>query len=298
MTRVDICICTFQRPQIVETLTSVAQIDVPDGVAVRVIIADNDDTPTAQGAVAAVSMPFELAYVHAPSRNISIARNACLDAATADFVVFIDDDESVEPNWFSALLNKQRETGAEVVLGPALALYPEDAPDWLREGDYHSSTATYVDGEIRTAYTCNVLIERTAPPIEGKRFRLELGKTGGEDTVFFAEIYRDGGRFAYAPEARVSEPVEHKRLGLKWLLQRKIRFGQTHALTVLELQNGGILARLKLAMLASLKLTFSLGMALVSILSPGGWRKWLIRGALHAGVVSKCFGAQERASYG
>lgn len=298
MTRVEICICTFQRPQVVETLASVAKIEVPEDVEVRIIVADNDDTPSAETAVRSVQLPFELDYIHAPSRNISIARNACLDAATAEFVVFIDDDETVATGWLSALIATQRQTGADIVLGPAIAIYPDNAPNWIREGDFHASRATYVDGEIRTAYTCNVLIARTCPSVDGKRFRSSLGKTGGEDTVYFAEIHRDGGRFAYAPDAEVREPVEPKRLSLKWLLTRRIRFGQTHAVTVLEREGGGLLARAKLATLASLKLGFSLLIALVSVLRPLGWRRWLIRSALHAGVVSKCFGAREHASYG
>ena len=42
----------------------------------------------------AAELPFELLYVHCPAANISIARNACLDNSSGDFLAFIDDDET------------------------------------------------------------------------------------------------------------------------------------------------------------------------------------------------------------
>jgi hypothetical protein len=39
-------------------------------------------------------LSLDCLYVHAPARNISIARNACLDAADAPLIAFIDDDET------------------------------------------------------------------------------------------------------------------------------------------------------------------------------------------------------------
>ena len=52
MVSVDICICTFRRPFLAETLRSVAALEIED-VALRVIIADNDTTPSAQALVEA-----------------------------------------------------------------------------------------------------------------------------------------------------------------------------------------------------------------------------------------------------
>ena len=53
MTGVDICVCTFQRDSVTETLASLMTLDVPAGTAVRVIVVDNDVAPSAQARVAA-----------------------------------------------------------------------------------------------------------------------------------------------------------------------------------------------------------------------------------------------------
>ncbi|TIX15341.1 MAG: glycosyltransferase, partial [Mesorhizobium sp.] len=79
---IDICVCTFRRPELADTLRSIAAMDRPAGFEIGVVVADNDDQPSAQALVKALAQELKLPirYRHAPARNISIARNACLDA--------------------------------------------------------------------------------------------------------------------------------------------------------------------------------------------------------------------------
>lgn len=291
---IDICLCTFRRPQVADTLRSLAALDrIPD-CAVRVIVADNDETPSARAIVmaqeAALNLP--LTYVHAPSRNISIARNACLDNAKGDFVAFIDDDETASPGWLAALLAQALQSGADVVLGPVQAVYAPDAPAWMRRADCHATAPVWVGDEIVTGYSCNVLIRRTAPAVAGRRFRLSFGRTGGEDTAFFSEIHRAGGKITFAPRAVVTEPVPASRARFSWLMARRFRAGQTHGLLLAEEKGASLPARLRCIALASLKA----GACLLA--APLDVRRWLLRGVLHAGAVSGLCGARAIEQYG
>ncbi len=193
-------------------------------------MADNDLEPTARDLVAVIAneLPIDVCYVHAPAANISLARNACLDAANGDYVAFIDDDETASRNWLSSLLDTASTTSAAVVLGPVRALYGADAPTWMRKGNFHSTHPVWVKGEIRTGYTCNVLLACASPSVNARRFDLLLGRSGGEDTKFFTDVYRAGGQIAFAAQAYVSEIVPDKRATLLWLCRRRFRFGQTH----------------------------------------------------------------------
>ena len=197
---IDICICTFQRPHITETLQSIAKMNIHDDVAVRVIIADNDETPSSQARVEenAKALPFPLVYIHAPARNISIARNACLDAAKANLVIFIDDDEVVDKNWLNAFLDRMDQTGADALIGPVKAIYLPSCPQWIIDGDFHSREAVYKNGEVVTGYTANLIFDQTAKAFKGKRFRVELGQSGGEDSCFLKEAYEAGAKLEYA----------------------------------------------------------------------------------------------------
>lgn len=294
--RIDIAVCTFRRmAALSETLASLAALKVPPGVTLRVIVADNDVAPSARPCADAAckNLPMALSYVHCPAGNISLARNACLEAADADFLAFIDDDETAEPQWLESLLATAT-GGADVVLGPVRAQYGPDAPGWMRRGDFHSTRPVRVKGEIRTGYTCNVLLRLAAPAVAGRRFDHALGRSGGEDTAFFAEVHAAGGRFAFAGEAWVNEPVPPARARFSWLAQRRLRMGQTHG----RLLAGRGTGRAGAAGLAAAKAGFCLAAATILALLPVRRNRFLLRGLLHAGVIGGLYGARAIEPYG
>lgn len=292
---VDICVCTFRRPYLAETLRSIANLQVR-GVAVRVIVADNDAVPSARPLVELMGrrMPFPLLYLHAPMSNISVARNACLDAATADFIAFVDDDETVSEGWLTELVRTAVMTDAEVVLGPVEARYDASGPHWLAAGDFHSTAPVRVGGEILTGYTCNVLIRRRGA-IVGQRFDPALGQSGGEDTDYFYRLHDLGARLAEAPDAIVREPVPPSRATLRWLLHRRFRSGQTHGARLRAIAGVPWLAS---ATAASAKVLYCAGATIANVASPVGWRRNLLRGALHVGTLAGLAGSRQAALYG
>ncbi|RDL46675.1 hypothetical protein BLJAPNOD_06869 [Ensifer sp. M14] len=296
--RVDIAICTFRRPELAETLRSLAAIRVPEGTAIRIIVADNDVEPGAAGLVDALrpEVPFEIDYVHCPASNISVARNACLDTATGDYLAFVDDDETVSRDWLVRLLETAIATGAEAVLGPVRAGYDLDAPSWMRRGDFHSTRPVWVSGQIVTGYTCNVLLDRKSASIAGRRFNLALGKTGGEDTEFFTHMHKDGGRLAYAPDALVYEIVPEKRASFEWLAKRRFRSGQTHGRLLTQATAGS--GKAAAIVRAAAKSGYCVTASLLFVASPVVRSRYALRAIMHAGVVSGLFGVRELEQYG
>ena len=65
---VDVCICTYRRPQLAEALWSVAGQRHIDDLELRVIVVDNDDTPSARtlAETTAAEAGLTLTYLHAP----------------------------------------------------------------------------------------------------------------------------------------------------------------------------------------------------------------------------------------
>ena len=291
MASIDIAICTFRRPFLAETLRSIGCLDV-DGHAVRIIVADNDVVPSARALVDALKaeLPFPLHYVHAPEANICIARNACLDSAQADYLAFVDDDEVVSHHWLAALVKRAEANGGTAVLGPVRATYPATAPAWMVTGDFHSTLPVFVEGSIRTGYTCNVLIRRTEP-IERLRFDPALGRSGGEDTDYFYRLTALGGTIDYAPDALVEEPVPTDRATMAWLIRRRLRFGQTH----------GALLRASpfraLPMVAA-KIIYCGLMTGLTAFSPIKRRRNWLRAVLHFGVAGGILGVRQAQHYG
>lgn len=293
--RIDVCICTFRRSSVVAAMESVSSQAELHGARLRVIIADNDDTPSARSEVLATAkrLGLDATYVHAPARNISVARNACLEASRAPLLAFLDDDEVADPVWLSQLVGTLDEQDADIVFGPVHAIYPANAPAWLKDHDFHSMDVVVLkDGVIRTGYTSNCLIRTEV--IGQARFDLRLGQSGGEDTEFFFRLHQAGARLARASQAIVREPVAPSRQSLKWLLKRSFRAGQTHG-RLLRASHG---SRLNKLAGASLKLLYCAALAGLSVWSKVRFRRALIRGALHAGATAHLLGARDVAIYG
>lgn len=292
--RVDVCVCTYRRPSLEATLRSIALLEPLPAGRLRVIIADNDETPSAQPLVDRLraELGLDILYVHAPARNISLARNACLNAAEAPLVAFIDDDEEADPTWLAALAAAMESTKADVVFGRVQAIYRPDAPRWIKDADLHSTQAVRTaEGRVETGYTCNVIMRRSV--VDGLRFELELGRSGGEDTHFFHTLADRGARLDYCADALVTEGVPEAREHLGWLLKRSFRAGQTHARWLFQQGRG----RASKAGVALTKCLYCGGAALLSLFNPSARNRALVRGALHAGVVARLFGKSDLQIY-
>lgn len=279
--QINVLICTFQRATLDDCLASVLAQKLPAGVAMNVIVADNGSTKSAQKCVLehANDTKTLVRYVHAPVGNISIARNACLDHATGDFVAFIDDDETAPTDWLALLWRGM--SGNDVAFGPVLACYPKGAPTWIIDNDFHTTTLSPSE-EINTGYAGNVMIRWRDMPWAVQRFDLALGTTGGEDTDFFNRLHHLGAILSFNPNAIVHEPVTNNRLNLRWLTKRRFRSGQSFAdIAMLDMHRVALVAS------ALVKSIYSAICALVFALSAKRAGFWLMRSLFHFGVFTR-----------
>lgn len=267
------------------TLESIALQELPAAISIRVVIADNDTTDIARTAIReyAETLGLLIRYVHAPARNISIARNACLDAAKSDWIAFIDDDEVALPDWIASLLAHRGSN--HIVFGVSQALYPDrSTPKWMVNGDFHSNRIAGND-KPWNGYTANVLIDRNFVMLKQLRFALELGQIGGEDTVFFFDAHRAGARFGYVPTAVVQESTSRARASFRWLALRRYRAGQIHYIIASRAGQGR-----RVAILAVVKIVISALWAIVTIPWPTRAFGNALRAMLHLGVVASSIG--------
>lgn len=294
---VDIGICTFRRRSIRDLLMSLRELALPDQVGVRVLVADNDMTPSAREAVEAIraDFPHELEYIHAPACNISIARNACLAHCRGAYIAFIDDDEIASRQWLMALLRKAEQTGAAAVLGPVMAQYPVEAPEVIVRGEFHSTRPVISKGKIRTGYTCNLLLDCRHAAVAGRQFDPDLGACGGEDTAFLAQIHAQGGTIVFAPDALVVEPVPRERMKFRWLSTRRFRSGQSHARLLISNPKQ---RRFPHAALAAMKACWCAGACVICAPFPVLRWRFALRAILHLGVLAGLLGVKEKRIYG
>ena len=283
-------VCTFRRDSLAETLASLgAQALRPDAV----IVADNDETPSGRALAerAAARAGLRLAYVHAPARNISVARNAVLDEAArlgADRLAWIDDDETAPRGWLRGL-DAALTPDLAAVFGPTRGVYPPGAPAWMRQVRPHDQVVPTRGGEVRAGHTGNALTRPGAAGLAGLRFDEALGRTGSEDTAYFLAGHARGAAYALV-DAPVFELVPQKRLTLAWLQERKGRAGAIYY----EALPGG---RRRAALLAGPKALWCEGAARLSR-GEGARNQAILRGAFHRGVVRAALGVRPSDHYG
>ena len=148
-------------------------------------------------------------------------------------MAFVDDDETVAPDWLVELVAVARDTGAAFVQGP-LTMTVENSEDswWLESGFFRQKS--FADRALRhESWTNNVLIDLAFIIGHGCRFDAALQFDGGGDTLFFQDVVAAGGEGRFAAKAIVYEVQSPKRLTWKWALLRHYRYGITRANTSL-----------------------------------------------------------------
>src|SRR5262249_4503923 len=201
------------------------------------------------------------------------------------WIVFLDDDEVPSKSWLKALLEESRRSHWDVILGPVKAVYPEASPAWLVAGDFHSTRPVWVRGRIETGYTGNVMIRGALIADSGLRFRSELGCSGGEDLDFFYRLRAQGAKIGFASDALAYETVPRDRANLAWLMKRSFRAGQSHGTHLMKRRGS-----LKHIPLAALKVGVCCLAALFLFPITRRRNRFLVRGALHCGVLARLAG--------
>ena len=158
--------------------------EAPGDCAVEIVCVDDgstDDSERVIGEFASGEMQTAgvvWRVIRQDNRGVSAARNAGLDAATGDFIAFVDGDDTVAETWLTELWKAVSRPGVEMVRGRWTGEGPVDAGDDIAD-------------VCRQGYVCVSCYRRET--IGGTRFVDGLGFA--EDLVFNLELLAKGGRF-------------------------------------------------------------------------------------------------------
>ena len=231
MTTVDVTIMipTFRRPEgLAAVLESLRRQTGVEGLSIETLVVDNAPEGGADRVVGPLGkgFPFALRCLHEPNPGVANARNRGWAAARGQFVAFIDDDETAEPNWLAELLAAQKDLNAAVVFGPVNAVLPSNKGDHTPYFDrFFSRRGPATTQAIDTFYGCgNSLLVRERM---GDRPFDDFGNEhGGEDDLLFTRLTEEGAVFGWAANAIVYEHVPENRATLRYALHRSFGHGQ------------------------------------------------------------------------
>lgn len=234
---VSVCIASIGRPSLLATIKGVLACARPAGLALEIIVADDSRTGAALALVCCCEEREHVRVVTSASRNISVARNACMAKARGDYLAFIDDDEVPDTDWLNNLVLLAESSGADAVQGSVIGIYPRNSPDWADKLKPFDKTYGQAGARIDVGSTCNLLLRRSSLLARSIEFSTGFGENGGEDTDLCYRLTASGGVIVSSPTAIVYEHVPLARLARGHLLRRYARGGHTYACVVLARQN-------------------------------------------------------------
>lgn len=230
----SVCICTRNRPRLLRgALEHLAR-----GREVResweIIVVDNGSDAAAAGIVEPFLDRLRIRLIHERRAGLSHARNAALDAASGEFLIFIDDDTAVSAEWLAAYMRAFQSPEAAFFGGPIIPSLPDEslavqarvlkeimpgALSWLEpdlaEGPIPPESDVIPWG-ANLAFRRSALGERRFDPKLGRK---PFGVDSGEETIVIRSIRQAGGTGYWVPEARLLHYVGLDRFSRSYLAQ-------------------------------------------------------------------------------
>jgi succinoglycan biosynthesis protein ExoM len=227
--KVSICIATYKRSARLALLLE--DLAKQERTADQVVVIDNDAAGSARDAVEAfrgAGSPFAIDYDIQPLRNIALTRNRSVELARGEWLAFIDDDERAPPAWLRQLFEAVERFQADGVLAPVIPIVPDDAPDWIRRGRFYdfARQPTGVPVPLNCMRFGNVLLRGEHVRALRPPFNPFFALGSGEDSDLLVRLCKRGAKIIWCDEAIVTEPIEPKKLTLRWLLLRSESGGQ------------------------------------------------------------------------
>ncbi len=292
---------TFRRPaMLAETLASLAAQRT--GRRFAVVVVENDAAAGEGLAVAAARLtegPLTgIALVERSQGNVH-AINAGFAAAlatfpAADHILMIDDDEVASPDWLELMVAAAVREDADVVGGPVVPRFRDEAPAVLRRHPVfwpsHSLT-----GPVPMIYgTGNCLIRRRVFERLGDRpLDPRFNFLGGGDMDFFTRCRLAGFRSWWVAEALITETVPAERARIPWVLKRGLRIGSINrAVDLKRMGDGG--GRWKVLAKDLAILPLALGRAAATLLRTGNPVIAAHPLAVAAGRLGAWFGVEQQ----
>jgi succinoglycan biosynthesis protein ExoM len=294
--KISVCIPTHRREEQLRALLQ--DLMEQDLQPFDVVVVDNNASGSARGVVEefrGAGCPFLLTYAIQPERSIPLTRNMTVQLAQGEWLAFVDDDERAPRDWLRRLLDCAMAHAADGVLAPVEPRVPETAPAWIRRGNFYDwprvPTGTPVPRKhLRFG---NLMLRGAAVRKLSGPFDPSFALSAGEDVDMLVRLVNQGAKLVWCDEAPVWEPVDPRRLSLRWLLMRGYSGGQAFG----WIRMSGTLGKASLPVRAVLLVQWTAQLCVASLIAALLWpfgrhraAAWLITAWANAGKLTSLVG--------
>ncbi|MCI0714044.1 MAG: glycosyltransferase [Chloroflexi bacterium] len=287
----SVCIATYHRPHLLaRLLDSLLQQQLDPGTTLEIIVVDNDAQQSAKAVVEGIDQPrFPIVYAVEPRKNISHARNKCVQLARGEYILFIDDDETAGKTWVASMLDAVKTHEADGVFGRVISDFHDETPEWMKSV-YLFNIPTLQTGSPARYFTVgNCLVKASLLKTEDGPFDKAYGIMGGEDMHLFSRLRQQGKHFIYCYEGWVAEFVPPERTRVDWILKRAYRTGNLFGRRSIELADNRLMMRGKILATGVVKMFGCLLLTALHLPNKEKRWHWFFKTAANSGLAVSVF---------
>ena len=223
----SVVICTYNRAQYLQqTLQSVVEQDYPSE-KFEIVVVDNNSPDRTEAVAFSFRDQYKnltIRYFKELQQGISYGRNRGVSEASGEYIVFLDDDETVESGFLKNLDDFYSEyKEASLTAGPVIPVFETTPPNWLSPFTMRLITGAYDKGkEIKVVgpkdypgtghatFRKNLFVKYGG-------FNTDLGRKGSsllgaEDKDFFLRLIQNGVKCHYVPGAAIYHHIPASKL--------------------------------------------------------------------------------------
>lgn len=227
--KIAVTIATLDRPRQLAQLFHALQPMVIQGaysLQPGFIVVGNGVNADAQKVCQQAScwFPYPIQYTEEPKVGLSFARNKTVEMALqtdASLIAWIDDDNIPDPDWLLQIVERQRTTNADMVLGYSHTLKMDGTKG----------------AKLKLAGTANLLMTRgwlQAHAPDGKLFSERFNFIGSEDRDIITQAQKLGAKVVLATSSVVGCSYNAQRSTMRGMYRKGLKSGYGEMLVAIR----------------------------------------------------------------
>jgi GT2 family glycosyltransferase len=238
-----VALCTHNHADRLErTLVDLAQLKPPQAPWEFLII-DNGCSDGTPELLSRHTWPagWHVRVVREDKLGLSNARNRAIAEAKGDYIIFMDDDETAEPDWLCAYERLILDRQPDAFGGRIRVLFEDIRPLWLTDellgflGELNRLDAVAPLTEPGTSFFGGNFGVRISACKKIGGFDTMLGRkgrdnTGGEEVDFYRRLLAAGFKVWWTPEAVIHHRIQAAKLERSYFLELHYRMGRMEAI--------------------------------------------------------------------
>jgi len=238
-----VALCTHNHADRLErTLGDLPRIRAPKA-SWELLVVDNASQDGTPELLARNAWPegWNVRVVREEKLGVAHARNRAIIQAQGEYLVFMDDDETPDPDWLCAFERLILQHSPDAFGGRISVAFEDLRPGWLTDellgflGQLHWGDEIKLLSDPATKlYTGNFGFRKTICDTIGN-FDVTLGRRGhdnygGEDVDFYRRILQAGFNVWWTPEAVIHHRIQAAKLNRSYFLDLHYKQGRMEAI--------------------------------------------------------------------